>query len=583
MAPSYRAHLHLLSAHRRARPLTMPMQDRGAPAASGGLGWRTVTDWNLADVWETVAGVLPDARMLVHDGRSLTYHQVDQRANGVAQTFLDHGVAYQDKIAHYLYNCPEYLESMFAMMKAGLVPVNTNYRYEDDELLYLWDNADVVAVVFHGCFAQRIDRLRARLASIGLWLWVDDGSGPCPDWATDYEAAAASGGSDPVRGPWGRSGDDLYLLYTGGTTGMPKGVMWRQDDLFARINSGNLVQVPEDGGLEGVRRTIVGPGPVHLPACPLMHGTGAFTSIGVLGIGGSVVTLPQRRFDPVALLDTVDAENVNTVAIVGDAFAKPILAALDEHPGRWRLSTLVGMISSGVMWSEETKRGLLAHHGSMILIDAFSSSEALGMGASRSSGSSAEHTAQFTLGPEVRVVDPETGRDVVPGSGQRGVLALGGRNPLGYYKDPEKTAATFRVFDGKRYSVPGDWAEVDADGAVHVLGRGSMVVNSGGEKIFPEEVEEVIKRHPAVRDAVVVGLPDERFGEVVTAAVELRAEASATEDEIIDHVRSLLARYKAPRRVRFVESIGRAPTGKVDYRRHRAEMAAWASAGTTAS
>ncbi|MDA8071878.1 MAG: AMP-binding protein [Actinomycetota bacterium] len=536
-----------------------------------------MTDWNLADVWETVADVLPDARMLVHDGRSRSYREVDRRANGIARTLLDHGVVRQDKVAHYLYNCSEYLESMFAMMKAGLVPVNTNYRYEDDELLYLWDNADVVAVVFHGCFAERVERLRRR-TSIGLWLWVDDGSGPCPSWATDYEAAAASGGAGPVRAPWGRSGDDLYLLYTGGTTGMPKGVMWRQDDLFARINSGNLVQVPEDGGLDGVRHTIVGPGPVHLPACPLMHGTGAFTSIGVLGIGGSVVTLPVRRFDPVALLDTVDSENVNTVAIVGDAFAKPILAALDEHPGRWRLSTLVGMISSGVMWSEETKRGLLAHHESMMLIDAFSSSEALGMGVSRSTGGSAEHTAQFTLGPDVRVVDPATGRDVVPGSGQRGVVALGGRNPLGYYKDPAKTEATFRVFDGRRYSVPGDWAEVDADGAVHVLGRGSTVVNSGGEKVFPEEVEEVIKRHPAVRDAVVVGLPDERLGEVVTAVVELREGSGATEDEIIDHVRGLLARYKAPRRVRFVPSVGRAPTGKVDYRRHRREMTEWASA-----
>jgi len=536
-----------------------------------------VTDWNFADMWETVTDLLPDAPMLVHGGRRWTFRQVNRRANAIARALLDRQPARQAKVAHYLYNGPEYLESMFAIFKAGLVPVNTNYRYEDDELVYLWANSDAVAVVFHGCFAERIERLRHRLPDVATWLWVDDGSGACPDWAVAYEDAATGGGDEPVRGSWGRSGDDLFLLYTGGTTGTPKGVMWRQDDLFARINSGNLVKVPEEGGLDGLRHTLVGPGPVHVPACPLMHGTGAFTSLGMLSIGGSVVTLTSRRFDPVELLDTIDADNVNTVAIVGDAFAKPILAALDSQPNRWRLSTLVGMISSGVMWSEETKRGLLRHHGSMVLIDAFSSSEAVGMGTSTSSGSSAEHTGQFILGPDVRVVDPKSGADVVPGSGSSGVLALGGRNPLGYYKDEAKTAATFRVFDGRRFSVPGDWAEVDSSGVVHVLGRGSMVVNTGGEKVFPEEVEEALKRHPAVRDAVVVGLPDDRFGEVVTAAVELHPGASATEAELIDYVRNSLARYKAPRRVRFVDSIGRAATGKVDYLQHRSAMVRWAT------
>ncbi len=542
-----------------------------------------MTEWNFADIFEAVADVIPDARMLVHGGRTTTHRQADRRANGIARVLLDHGLARQDKVAHYLYNCPEYVESMAGMFKAGLVPVNTNYRYEDEELLYIWENADVVAVVFHGSFAERIERLRPKLPAVRLWLWVDDGSGPLPDWATPYEQAATAGGDDPVRAPWGRSGDDLFLLYTGGTTGTPKGVMWRQDDLFARLNGSNLIKLPEDGGLADVRRTIVGPGPAHLPACPLMHGTGAFTSLAMLAIGGSVVTLTGRSFDPTELLDTVDAEDVNTIAIVGDAFAKPILAALDAEPGRWRLSTLIAMISSGVMWSEETKRGLLAHRPTMLLIDAFSSSEALGMGTSVSSGAAAGHTAQFALGTDVRVIDPETGMDVTPGSGQRGVLALGGRNPLGYYKDETKTAATFRVFDGRRFSVPGDWAEVDADGGVHVLGRGSVVINSGGEKIFPEEVEEVLKRHPAVRDAVVVGLPDERFGEAVAAVVELREGQTASEDDLAAHVRSTLARYKAPRRVRFVPSIGRAATGKVDYARHREETVTWARSAESAA
>ena len=354
--------------------------------------------------------------------------------------------------------------------------------------------------------------------------------------------------------------------------------MWRQDDLFCRLNAGNFLRVPEDEGVEGVRKTLVGAGPVHMPACPLMHGTGGFTAMGAMAVGGCVVTLTGRSFDPVELLDTIDRDNVNTVAIVGDAFAKPILAALDEHPGRWKLSTLLAFISSGVMWSEETKRGLLGHHPTMMLIDAFSSSEALGMGTSVSSGGTAEHTAHFSLNADVRVVDPDTGKDVTPGSGEVGMLALAGRNPLGYYKDADKSAATFKVYDGVRYSVPGDFATVDTDGAIQLLGRGSVVINTGGEKVFPEEVEEVLKRHPAVRDAVAVAIPDERFGQVVAAVVELAPGQTASEHELIEHVRSQLAPFKAPKRVRFVDSIGRSPAGKVDYARLRAETTEWASA-----
>jgi acyl-CoA synthetase (AMP-forming)/AMP-acid ligase II len=308
-----------------------------------------------------------------------------------------------------------------------------------------------------------------------------------------------------------------------------------------------------------------------------MHGTGGFTAMAAMTVGGCVVTLTERKFDPVELLDTVDRDNVNTVAIVGDAFAKPILRALDEHPGRWRLSTLLAFVSSGVMWSEETKRGLLHHHPGLMLIDAFSSSEALGMGTSVSSGNAAEHTARFTLSPDVRVLDPESGKDVAPGSGEVGVLALGGRNPLGYYKDSEKSSSTFKEIDGVRYSIPGDFATVDGDGAILLLGRGSVVINTGGEKVFPEEVEEVLKRHPAVSDAVAVGIPDERFGEAVAAVVELRPGQQATEAELVDHVRAHLAAFKAPRRVRFVETIGRSPAGKVDYARLRAETTEWAS------
>jgi acyl-CoA synthetase (AMP-forming)/AMP-acid ligase II len=543
-----------------------------------------VTDWNFADVWETVADLIPKANALAHEDRRVTWAELDRRADGIAQALIDAGLGQQDKVAQYLRNCPEYLESTFGSLKAGFVPVNTNYRYGDEELYYLWDNADAACIIVHGSFVERADKLRSRLTKVRFWLWVDDGTEPCPDWATPYEKAASSA-ADRVRAPWGRSGDDLYLLYTGGTTGWPKGVMWRQDDLFARLNAGNIVRLDESAGLDGIKKIVKGPGPVHLPACPLMHGTGVFTSMGMLSVGGSVVTLGGARFDAAELLDAVDRDKVNIIAIVGDAFAKPIVEALDREPRRWHLSTLLGIVSSGVMWSEETKRALLRHKPTLLLVDAFSSSEAIGLGVSVSSGSDAQATAKFVLGPEVRVVDPDTLKDVVPGSGQSGVLALGGRNPLGYYKDTAKSESTFKEVDGTRMSIPGDFATVDSEGTIHLLGRGSVVINTGGEKVYPEEVEEVLKLHPAVRDAVVVGIPDARFGQAIVAAVELKPGETVSEEDLIARVKSHLSGFKAPRRIRFVDSIGRAPTGKVDYAKHAAEAVEWAapSSGTAAS
>ncbi len=541
--------------------------------------------WNFGDVWEAVADELPDAPALTHGTTTLSWGELDRRADDLARWLLGTEVRHQDKVAIYLYNCSEYLEATFACFKLGLAPINTNYRYADDELVYLWDNADAVAVVFHGVFADRIEGIRDRLPSIRTWLWVDDGTASCPEWAVPYEEAAGTTGqseAERVRPPWGRGPDDLYLLYTGGTTGMPKGVMWRQDDLFARLNSAGFRRYPEDGGPDDVRAELrrSGPGMTLLPACPLMHGTGGFTALECLSEGGRVVTLTSRTFDTVELLDTVDREKVNGLVIVGDAFAKPILATLDAHPGHWDLGSLVGIISSGVMWSEETKQGLLRHRPGMLLVDAFSSSEAIGMGSSVSSGTSAAHTAQFTLGPEVRVIGAD-GRDVEPGSGQSGVLALAGRIPLGYYKDGAKTEATFRTIDGTRYSVPGDYAEVREDGSIQLLGRGSVVINTGGEKVYPEEVEEVVKTADGVVDAVAVGIPNDRFGEEVVAVVELAPGTPPdpnTEKSVIDHVKAKLAGYKAPRRVRFVASIGRSPSGKVDYARHRRQTAEWAEA-----
>jgi acyl-CoA synthetase (AMP-forming)/AMP-acid ligase II len=533
-----------------------------------------MTDWNYADVWETVADVQPDAPAIVQGPRTVLWEDFDRGADGLAQFLLDLDVAQQDKVAVYLYNSPEYIQATFAAMKVGLVPVNTNYRYGDDELSYLWDNADAVAVVFHGGFAERIERILDRVPGVKGWLWVDDGSGPCPDWATPYEDALKSA-VGRTRAPWGRSGDDLYMLYTGGTTGMPKGVMWRQDDLFARLIDGGVRHYDVNGGLDGVRAALsASPGGVTLmPACPLMHGTGAFTANTTLAEGGRVCLLESRKYDPVEMLDTIEREKVNGLVIVGDPFSRPLLAALDEQPGRWDLSSLMMVISSGAMWSEPVKQALLAHHPSMLLVDAFSSSEAVGMGMSVSGGGSAAKTASFTLGPDVKVLT-EDGRPVEPGSDEIGVLALGGRNPLGYYKDTEKSDRTFKELDGVRYSIPGDYAQVDADGTIHLLGRGSVCINSGGEKIFPEEVEEALKTHDSVRDAVVVGIPHPTYGEQIVAVVEPAdgvSDEDPSEAELIAHVKQRLASYKAPRRVRSVATIGRAPNGKVDYKRHRAE------------
>ena len=525
--------------------------------------------WNYADIWETIAGEIPDSPAQIQGDRVISWREFDERANGVAHHLLEAGAVEQDKVAQYLFNCPEYLESMYAAWKAGLVPVNTNYRYTDDELVYLWDNADAVAVVFHGTFTDTIERIRDQLPRIVSWLWVDDGAGACPAWATPYETAATSH-PGRVQGPWGRDGDHLYMLYTGGTTGMPKGVMWRQDDHIRNVIAlGVNPRYGQDPVDYQVTRDLVnGPGFVSVPACPLMHGTGCMTQLIVLCSGGCVISLVGRSLDMEELFDTIETHKANTTAIVGDAFAKPMLRALDAEPERWDLSSLVVIASSGVMFSEASKQGLLNHLPQLMIVDAFSSSEAVGMGQSVSAAGVDSGTAKFSLGANTKVFTEDL-REVQPGSGEIGRVAVGGHQPIGYYKDPEKSAATFMTVDGQRYSVPGDFATVEADGSITLLGRGSVCINTAGEKVFPEEVEEALKTHESVHDAVVVGVPDDRFGEAITAVVHLEAGRTLDEAELIAHVKGKLASYKAPKRVLPVDTIGRAPNGKVDYKRLR--------------
>jgi acyl-CoA synthetase (AMP-forming)/AMP-acid ligase II len=534
--------------------------------------------WNFADAWETVAETLPEAPALLHGDVVRSWGDFDARADGIAAALLDAGVTEGSSVAQYLTNRPEYLEAVFASFKLGLAPVNTNYRYVEDELLYLWDNADTSAVVFEGQFTERVEHLRDRVPGVRVWLWVDDGHGECPGWATSYEAAATSGAAR-TSAPWGRSDDSLYLLYTGGTTGMPKGVMWRNDDLLLVLNDGapRARKLPEDVDLDHLRQVVSSPGIRTLPACPLMHGTGAFNAFTALTVGGSVVTLTKSSFDPVELLDAVQDKQVNNTAIVGDAFARPILAALDAEPERWDISSLKVVVSSGVMWSQASKDGLLRHNPRMLLVDTLGSSEAIGMASSVSSGSgdgaSSARTATFTLGPSTKVI-ADDGTEVHPGDDAIGKIAIKGRTPVGYYKDPAKSAETFVRIGDATYSMPGDYARVEADGTLLLLGRGSVCINTGGEKVFPEEVEEALKEHPDVRDAVVVGLPDERFGQAITAVVEAAPGTAPDPADLIATVKAHHAAYKAPKRVVFVDSLARAANGKVDYKhwtRHAAD------------
>ncbi len=526
--------------------------------------------WNFAELWEQVADRFPESDAQVQGERRTSWKEFDARADGLARYLLDQGAVHQDKIALYLYNAPEYMEGAFGAFKAGLVPVNTNYRYLDDELAYLWQNADAVAVIFHGCFTERVAAVRERVPQVRDWLWVDDGSGEMPEWATAYESVVTVP-TERVVPAWGRSGDDILMIYTGGTTGMPKGVMWRQDDLIrAVISVSNPLfnEDPETIGFTAAIDSLEAPGMPGMPACPLMHGTGWFTANLYLTAGGSLVLLEDRHLDIEELLDTIQREKVGALTIVGDAFAKPILRVLDAQPDRWDLSSLFLITSSGVMWSEGSKQGLLKHNPNMFLIDSFSSSEAIGLGQSVSSSGAEEKTAHFSLGNGAQVISDD-GHAVQAGSGERGRVAVPGNQPLGYYKDPEKSAATFIEFEGVRYSMPGDYATIEADGTITLLGRGSVCINTGGEKVFPEEVEEALKTQAQVHDAVVVGVPDEKFGEAITAVVEIAPGASVESAELIEHVKAVLAAYKAPKTVLFVDSIGRAPNGKVDYKRHK--------------
>ena len=537
--------------------------------------------WNLANVWEPIAAAIPDRPALIRGERVTSWASFDARANALARRLIDLGLSKQSKVAAYLYNGPEYLETYYAAFKAGLAPVNTNYRYVADELIYLFDNADAEAVIFHASFAPTVDAIRGRLPKVKAWIALAEPGHPVPPFAEDYDAIVAA--SEPrVIAPWGRSSDDLLILYTGGTTGMPKGVMWRLEDLFFVLGGGGnfFLGTPPcerpDQAAERVLEGIASGDPTRTPqigiaAAPLMHGTAQFTAFIGFNGGSATATLPSPTgFNAIELWNEVERLKAGSISIVGMAFAQPMLEALDANPGRWDLTSLQRIGSSGTVWSMENKQGLLRHLPGCAIFDSLGSSEAVGLGASASGGpAGASETAKFQVTANSACFT-EDGRRVQPGSGERGLLAVSGYLPVGYYKDPEKTERTFRVFEGRRWSVPGDWATVEADGSLKLLGRGSQVINTGGEKVFPEEVEEAIKRYPGVRDAAVVGVPDPRFGERICAVVDMGGGEAPTLDQVAEHVRQHLARYKAPREL-VIAPIHRAANGKLDYKAVRAD------------
>ena len=534
-------------------------------------------EWTFADVWETVADTVPERIALAHGDRQVTWREFDHRADGIATALLHAGLQRQEKVALYLHNAPAFLESAFAALKAGLVPVNTNYRYTGDELVQLWTDADAAAVVFHGAFAAQAEAVRARCPAVKAWLFVDDGEGACPAWAVPFEQAAQAATGRTVA-PWGRSGDDQLLIYTGGTTGLPRGVMWRQHDMFLASNTTSDPEIADyDHVRQRLRETVP---PVGLPAAPLMHGTGFVFAATILNRGGTVVTLPGTSFDVAALLDAMVREGVTDLCIVGDAFCRPIVDTLDREPQRWDLARLRVVSSSGMAWTAAVKERLLAHAPQALLIDFLNASEASGMGRAMTSARRKEGSSRFQLGRNACVIGDD-GRPLTPGDPTPGRMAVRGHIPLGYYKDPAKTAATFPVIDGVRYAVPGDLATIDADGAITLLGRGSTSINTGGEKVYPEEVEEAIGSFAGVADALVVGVPHERFGQMVVTAVAMADAATFDEAGLLEHLRGRLAGHKIPRAIMPVASIGRGPNGQADRPAVTARIVAWLEARAT--
>ncbi|MGD9763290.1 MAG: acyl-CoA synthetase [Candidatus Binatia bacterium] len=537
----------------------------------------TNTTFNLAEISEAIAAAIPERECLVFRDRRFSWAAFNERTRRLGNYLAGRGLGChreraslrgfesgQDHIGIYLHNCNEYLEAMLGAYKARVAPFNVNYRYVEDELLYLFRDAEPRALVYHARFAPNVARLRAALPNLSVLLQVADESGHALlPGAVDYEEALAA--SSPARPPVALSGDDLYILYTGGTTGMPKGVLWRQEDIFFGGVGGGPMLGEQYASVEAVAEGARSGDLRICPAPPLMHGAAHWMALLTMHQGGTVVIQSRpERLDAEDIWSTIERERVRLLVIVGDAFARPLLDELERQS--YDLSQLAVLVSGGAILTPALKEALLQRLPQMVIIDGFGASESGGMGQHVSMSGQPATTGSFRMNEQALVLKEDFSGPVSPGSGETGWLARRERVPLGYYKDPEKTAKTFPEIGGVRYAVPGDHATVDADGAITVLGRGSVSINSGGEKIYPEEVEKALKHHPGVYDAVVVGTPHERFGEQVTALVQARPGHVPSREELTAVAARQLAGYKLPRAIVFVEAVVRSPSGKADYR-----------------
>ena len=519
-----------------------------------------MTTFNLADLFESVVDVVPDRLALVCGDRRLTYAELDARANRLAHHLLAQGVAPGEHVGVHLYNGTEYIECMLAAFKIRSVPVNVNYRYVAGELCSLFRDADLVALVHQRELSARVREVIGDVPTLGHVLYVDDASGAAPpEGALELEQAVAerpAGRGFPLR-----SGEDLHIIYTGGTTGAPRGVVWRHEDLFfSGMAGGNPSGEPAKWPQQVAERAASGSVLVSFPVPPLMHGAAQLGSFINFFLGGVVVLVP--RFDPAEVWRLVERERVNTLSLVGDAMARPLADTLDGglHVDA---SSLFVISSAGAIFSAVVREQLHRLLPNVMLLDNFGASET-GFQGQATADSSPEAGLKFAMNAHTAVLD-EALRPVVAGSGVVGRVALGGRVPLGYYGDPVKTGEVFAEVDGTRYVMPGDMAVVNADGTVTVLGRGALCINSGGEKIFPEEVEAALKSHPDVFDAVVVGVPDVRWGERVTAVVAPRPGRSPNLNALRAHCEDRIAGYKLPRVLVEVPEVLRSPSGKADY------------------
>ncbi|MFP5579531.1 MAG: AMP-binding protein [Acidimicrobiia bacterium] len=526
-------------------------------------------DLHFASVWERVADAVPEVDAVVLGDRRVTHAEFDDASARFAAALEAAGVAPGAHVSLYLHNLPEYLIAQQGAFKHGCVPINVNYRYLDDELVYLVDNSDSEVLVFESSLGDRVARVADRLDRVRLFVLVDDdGAGTGPDGAVRWDDLLAAHDPQPRKT---RSSKDLYMLYTGGTTGMPKGVMYDNGEFCAGIylNASLTLGVDMPTGLDDIGRFVRQAREVEqvvsVPCCPLMHGTGMWVGgMPALHCGGTVALLENRTFDADELLGLIERERVTRMAIVGDAFARPMLRAMEAAEARGALpdvSSLRLITSSGAMWSAEIKDGMTRYLDALLL-DALGSTEGGGYGAVTTDKSTAGTTARFTPVPGTIVLDPDD-RPLQPGAPEPGLLATA-TAARGYYKDPEKTARTFKEIDGVHYVITGDWATYHDDGTVTLHGRGSNCINTGGEKVFPEEVEEALKTHPAVDDCLVIGVPDERFGQRIVAVVGCSADEPST-GELREHLRSRLSGYKIPRDIVVLPHVQRAPNGKADY------------------